>query len=277
MSEESILFTKLCSAYSNMLCESTQNKKQKVCEDELDDLLFGSKNGKIKVTPIKRKPMLKPCDRPITIRMTYLDDNNDTSNTSRRCRNMKDALEEAKDFMCCYAVFNLKFIDVKDHVVIAEYDDPEVENFDNIEKDLESWCDVDESDILHRHPSEVVPHGKAVRDGLYGDDSLDLRINQRGKASDLRDYEVSKASHYDNLIRCYDDNAEVLKKVADILEKENEDRLAHDLKNIIDGLEELRDESEFQKDRLQSEINQSYHVGDRYSSDYVDHEKPYYS
>lgn len=170
MSEESIIFSKLCSAYSNILCESMQNTKQTVCEDN-----------------------------------------------------------------------------------------------------------VDESDVLHRHPAKIIPHGKTVRDGLYGDDSLDLKINQRGKASNLRDYEVSKASHYNNLIHCYDDNAEVLKKVADILDKENEDKLAHDLKNIIDELEELRDESDFQKDQLQSEVNRPYHVGDRYSSDYVDHEKPYYS
>jgi len=118
-----------------------------------------------------------------------------------------------------------------------------------------------EADSIHRNPPVIKQDGPDEFGEWESEDSLDGRINLRGKASNLRDYEIERASHFDNLVKCYKNNAEILEKLSKDLYNEGEISLSYKVRDILDELEEISSESEEKLSVKQSEVRKPYHVG----------------
>lgn len=130
---------------------------------------------------------------------------------------------------------------------------------------MRAYTSVGESDVLRRSPSKVIQKG-LDSDGEWNDErTLDGRINLRGRASGLRDYEVSRASHCDNLVKCRDYAKDVLERLARDLDAEDEWKAAGDARSLLGKIEDIADGAEIELERLGRAVRRPYEVGNALS------------
>lgn len=130
---------------------------------------------------------------------------------------------------------------------------------------MEAYNSLGEADTLHRSPASVVQGGLNSVGALDDEGTLDGRINLRGRASAVRDREVSDASHFDNLAKCLGYSEETLERLAKDLDAEGEWSAATDARNLLDSVREIADNAEFELKRLRRDVGRPYSVGDRFS------------
>lgn len=139
-----------------------------------------------------------------------------------------------------------------------------------------AYSSVGESDVLRRSPAKVVQRGLDSDGHWNDDDTLDGRISLRGRASVLRDHEVRRASHCDNLIRCRDYAKDVLERLFSDLDAEGEWKAARDARRLLDEIEGIAETAESELDRLRRDVKRPYGVGNALSGkiagDTVGHE-----
>lgn len=144
----------------------------------------------------------------------------------------------------------------------------------------EAYARVGEADALRRKPAEVVQHGISANGNWDDEKTLDGKINLRGRAAELRDVEVNRASHYDNIIRCYEYAKDILDRLEKDLDNEKEYDLGLQAFRLRENLESAAQEADDKLADIQKyEIGDTYHVGDRFSgprmfADRVSHDPP---
>lgn len=154
-------------------------------------------------------------------------------------------------------------------------------------KDVISESVVDEADVLKRNPLQPTYHDghndsrdKVIVDD-FGDDieTIDGRINARGRAEPLRRKYVDDARKQDNRSKICSEYIPILNELAKKLEQEGFWKLTYDIESIVDKLEnevnpELFDMNlNFQSN--QNNVRRPIHVGDPilHQRDYYGHER----